>query len=104
MRGPVTTRCSQCRGGHGLSDRHFVHGRRPGLSAYAASKAAVSVLPQAAARECIADGIRINAVSPGASDTPMSYRTGETKTDRDNRVAAAVPAGRVSDPAEVATA
>ncbi|QBJ89081.1 SDR family oxidoreductase [Streptomyces seoulensis] len=80
------------------------HGRRPGLSAYAASKAAVSVLTRTAAREYIADGIRINAVSPGASDTPMSYRAGETKADRDTRVAAVVPAGRVSDPAEVAAA
>ncbi|MET0236690.1 MAG: SDR family oxidoreductase [Kibdelosporangium sp.] len=78
------------------------HGRRPGMSAYAASKAAVSVLSQTAAREYIADGIRINTVSPGASDTPMSYRPGETKEDRDARVATAVPAGRVSDPSEVA--
>ncbi|MBO2451822.1 glucose 1-dehydrogenase [Actinomadura barringtoniae] len=80
------------------------HGRRPGLSAYAASKAAVSVLTQTAAREYAADGIRINAVSPGASDTPMSYRPGETREDRDARVRGAVPAGRVGDPAEVAAA
>ncbi|MEU9126337.1 glucose 1-dehydrogenase [Streptomyces sp. NPDC048506] len=80
------------------------HGRRPGLAAYAASKAGVSVLTQTAARECIADGIRINAVSPGASDTPMSYRPGETREDRDARVRAVVPAGRVSDPREVAAA
>lgn len=85
-----------------LSSNIGAHGRRPGLSAYASSKAAVSVLTQTAAREYIADGIRINAVSPGASDTPMSYRPGETKEDRDARVAAAVPAGRVSDPDEVA--
>nr|WP_042198430.1 SDR family oxidoreductase [Kibdelosporangium sp. MJ126-NF4]CEL23396.1 3-oxoacyl-[acyl-carrier protein] reductase [Kibdelosporangium sp. MJ126-NF4]CTQ96868.1 3-oxoacyl-[acyl-carrier protein] reductase (EC 1.1.1.100) [Kibdelosporangium sp. MJ126-NF4] len=85
-----------------LSSNIGAHGRRPGLSAYASSKAAVSVLTQTAAREYIADGIRINAVSPGASDTPMSYRPGETKQDRDARVAAAVPAGRVSDPGEVA--
>ncbi|MCE7009852.1 SDR family oxidoreductase [Kibdelosporangium philippinense] len=85
-----------------LASNIGAHGRRPGLSAYASSKAAVSVLTQTAAREYIADGIRINAVSPGASDTPMSYRPGETKEDRDARVASAVPAGRVSDPAEVA--
>ncbi|MFC9996179.1 SDR family NAD(P)-dependent oxidoreductase [Nocardia sp. NPDC127526] len=78
------------------------HGRRPGLSAYAASKAAVSVLTQTAARDHIADGIRINAVSPGASDTPMSFRPGETRADRDARVATTVPAGRVSSPSEVA--
>ncbi|ONI89288.1 short-chain dehydrogenase [Actinosynnema sp. ALI-1.44] len=85
-----------------VSSNIGAHGRRPGLSAYASSKAAVSVLTQTAAREYIADGIRINAISPGASDTPMSYRPGETKEDRDARVAAAVPAGRVSDPGEVA--
>jgi len=80
------------------------HGRRPGLAAYAASKAAVSVLTRTAAREYAADGIRINAVSPGASDTPMSYRPGESREDRDARVRGAVPAGRVGDPAEVAAA
>jgi NAD(P)-dependent dehydrogenase (short-subunit alcohol dehydrogenase family) len=80
------------------------HVRRPGMAAYAASKAAVSVLTRTAARDHIGDGIRINAVSPGASDTPMSYRPGETQGDRDARVRSAVPAGRVSDPAEVAAA
>ncbi|ALG08137.1 SDR family NAD(P)-dependent oxidoreductase [Kibdelosporangium phytohabitans] len=85
-----------------VSSNIGAHGRRPGLSAYASSKAAVSVLTQTAAREYIADGIRINAISPGASDTPMSYRPGETKQDRDARVAAVVPAGRVSEPGEVA--
>jgi NAD(P)-dependent dehydrogenase (short-subunit alcohol dehydrogenase family) len=80
------------------------HGRRPGLGAYAASKAAVGVLTRTAAREYIAAGVRINAVSPGASDTPMSYRPGETRDDRDARAAATIPAGRVSRPAEVAAA
>jgi NAD(P)-dependent dehydrogenase (short-subunit alcohol dehydrogenase family) len=80
------------------------HGRRPGLSAYASSKAGVSVLTQTAAREYMADNIRINAISPGASDTPMSYRPGESKEDRDVRVRAVTPAGRVADPAEVAAA
>ncbi|MEV4617091.1 SDR family oxidoreductase [Asanoa sp. NPDC049573] len=78
------------------------HGRRPGMAAYAATKAAVSALTRTAARDHIGDGIRINAVSPGASDTPMSFRPGETRADRDARVRGAVPAGRVSDPTEVA--
>ncbi|NUR91547.1 MAG: SDR family oxidoreductase [Nonomuraea sp.] len=80
------------------------HGRRPGLSAYAASKAGVSVLTRTAAREYIGSGIRINAVSPGASDTPMSFRPGESRADRDARVREGVPFGRVSDPSEVASA
>ena len=62
------------------------------------------MLTRTAARDHIADGIRINAISPGASDTPMSYRPGETQLDRDARIKGAVPAGRVCDPAEVAAA
>ncbi len=80
------------------------HGRRPGIAAYAATKAAVSVLTRSAARDHIGDGVRINAVSPGASDTPMSFRPGETREDRDARASATIPAGRVSTPQEVAAA
>ncbi|WP_433473371.1 SDR family NAD(P)-dependent oxidoreductase [Spirillospora sp. CA-142024] len=79
-----------------------VHGRRPGLAAYAASKAGVSVLTRAAALDHVADGVRINAVSPGASDTPMSLLPGETRADRAERMRTAVPSGRVADTAEVA--
>jgi NAD(P)-dependent dehydrogenase (short-subunit alcohol dehydrogenase family) len=50
------------------------HSRREGFGAYAASKAAVSALTRTAAREYIGDRIRINAVSPGPTDTPMSLR------------------------------
>ncbi|WP_067813860.1 SDR family NAD(P)-dependent oxidoreductase [Nocardia inohanensis] len=85
-----------------MSSNIGAHGRRAGLAAYAASKAAVSVLTRTAARDHIGEGIRINAISPGASDTPMSYRPGESRSDRDARVQSAVPAGRVSTPAEVA--
>ncbi len=78
------------------------HGRRPGMSAYAASKAAVSVLTRNIAREYIGEGVRINSISPGATDTTMSYRSGESKEDRDTRVAGVVPAGRVGDVQEIA--
>ncbi|MER7016073.1 SDR family NAD(P)-dependent oxidoreductase [Saccharopolyspora sp. NPDC000359] len=78
--------------------------RRPGLGAYAASKAGVSVLTRTAARDHIADGVRINVVSPGATDTSMSYLPGEDRAARDARIGAAVPSGRVSTPAEVASA
>lgn len=81
-----------------------VHGRRPGMAAYAASKAGVSILTRSAAIDHIADGVRVNAVSPGASDTPMSLRPGETRAERDARLKSAIPAGRPSDPSEVADA
>ncbi|MFC0040631.1 SDR family NAD(P)-dependent oxidoreductase [Actinomadura rayongensis] len=86
------------------SSRIGVHGRLPGASAYAASKAAVSVLTMNAAREHTGDGIRINAVSPGPIDSPMSLRPGETEADRADRMKASLPIGRVADADEVAAA
>ncbi|MGW4486647.1 SDR family NAD(P)-dependent oxidoreductase [Amycolatopsis sp. NPDC004368] len=80
------------------------HGRRPNLGAYAASKAAVSVLTRAAARDHIGDGIRINAVSPGASDAPMSYRPGESPAAREERLRTEIPLGRHGSVDEVAAA
>ncbi len=80
------------------------HMRMPFLGAYAATKAAVSALTRAAAREYIADGIRINAISPGPLDTPMSLRPGETEADRSQRLATALPAGRVGTVGEAAAA
>ncbi|KAA2265732.1 glucose 1-dehydrogenase [Solihabitans fulvus] len=78
------------------------HIRKPGLGAYAASKAAVSALTKTAALEYIGAGIRINSVSPGASDTDMSRRPGETDQERDDRLGGSIPLGRVGALAEVA--
>ncbi|QKV75353.1 glucose 1-dehydrogenase [Amycolatopsis sp. Hca4] len=80
------------------------HGRLPNMAAYAASKAAVSALTRTAARDHIAEGVRINAVSPGATDTDMSRRPGETDADRAARLKNAIPLGRVGATAEVAAA
>ena len=84
-----------------ISSNIGAHSTRPGMSAYVATKAAVSALSRAAALEYIGEGVRINAVSPGASDTSMSFRPGETSVDRDNRLASAVPIGRVGTLDEV---
>jgi NAD(P)-dependent dehydrogenase (short-subunit alcohol dehydrogenase family) len=48
-------------------------GRRgsPGAAVYSASKAAVISLTQSAAQELIPHGIRVNAIAPGATRTPM---------------------------------
>ncbi|ACZ40779.1 SDR family NAD(P)-dependent oxidoreductase [Sphaerobacter thermophilus] len=80
------------------------HLRVPGMAAYAATKAAVSTLTRAAAREYIGDGIRINAVSPGPVAAPMSRLPGETDRERDERVAQLLPIGRVGQPDEIAAA
>src|SRR4051794_36886260 len=80
------------------------HMTRPGLGVYMAAKAAVNALTRAAALEYIGDGIRINAVSPGATATAMSLRPGETEASRDARLRDSVPLGRVGALEEVAAA
>ncbi|WP_030173103.1 SDR family NAD(P)-dependent oxidoreductase [Streptomyces sp. NRRL S-813] len=81
-----------------------LHKRRAGATAYAATKAAVSVLTRGAALDHIAEGIRINAVSPGATDTQMSLQPGETEAGRAERMRSEVPLGRVATVEEVAAA
>lgn len=80
------------------------HWRLAGAGAYSTSKAAVAALTRTAARDHIGDGIRINAISPGPIDTPMSLRPGETPEDRAVRMRSAVPIGRVAAPEEIAAA
>jgi NAD(P)-dependent dehydrogenase (short-subunit alcohol dehydrogenase family) len=87
-----------------LSSTFGAHTRGPSISAYAASKAAVSVLTRVAARDHLAEGIRINAVSPGPFDTAMSIRPGETREARDRRLADQHPAGRAGTMAEITSA
>jgi NAD(P)-dependent dehydrogenase (short-subunit alcohol dehydrogenase family) len=81
-----------------------MHTSSPGAAAYAASKAAVAVLSKGAALDHIRDGVRINVVSPGATDTPMSLRPGETEAERTERAKATLPLGRISATEEVAAA
>lgn len=76
----------------------------PYLGAYGASKAAISSLTRTAALEAIGAGVRVNAVSPGPIDTPMSLLPGETEEGRADRLREALPIGRVGTVAEVANA
>ncbi|MFC9095046.1 SDR family NAD(P)-dependent oxidoreductase [Streptomyces sp. NPDC057072] len=80
------------------------HTTTPGAAAYSASKAAVTALSRGAALDHIRDGVRINVVSPGATDTPMSLRSGETEARRTERARATLPLGRISATQEVAAA
>lgn len=43
-------------------------------------------------------------VSPGATDTPMSLRPGETEADRAERAGATLPLGRIWATKEIAAA
>ena len=80
------------------------HATLAGFGAYGASKAALSVLTKTAALDHAAEGIRINAISPGPSDTQMSYRPGESASDRDARMKDANPSGRVARLDEIVAA
>lgn len=69
----------------------------PGQLIYGASKAAVIMLTKATALELAGRGIRVNAIAPGWVDTP-----GNAATGRMEAAAAAIPLGRVAQPAEIA--
>jgi NAD(P)-dependent dehydrogenase (short-subunit alcohol dehydrogenase family) len=71
------------------------------LGAYGPSKAAVIMLVQVLAQEFGADGIRVNAVSPGMVRTGMTarvYADAGVAAERD----ALVPIGRVATPEDIA--
>lgn len=69
---------------------------------YAATKAAIDTLTVGLARELAGTGVRVNAVSPGITDTTIHARAGEP--GRAQRLAARIPLGRPAESAEVAAA
>jgi NAD(P)-dependent dehydrogenase (short-subunit alcohol dehydrogenase family) len=80
---------------------------RPGLSAYAASKAAIRTMARVMASELSPRGIRINVVTPGSVDTPIWDAATTSPEERDTlfrNVERAIPLGRMGDPLEVANA
>jgi NAD(P)-dependent dehydrogenase (short-subunit alcohol dehydrogenase family) len=75
-----------------------------GGSAYVASKHGVVGLTKTAALEYAKAGVRVNAVCPGAIDTPMMGRITGHRTERAARMAASEPVGRMGQPQEIAEA
>lgn len=66
----------------------------PWMAAYGASKHAVASLTRSAARDYAEAGLRINAVAPGAVDTPMFRRAlMDIGTERDQYAGGFPPAG-----------
>jgi 3-oxoacyl-[acyl-carrier protein] reductase len=78
---------------------NLIYSPRPGTGIYAASKAAVSVLTHAFAKELGARGITVNAVAPSMTDTDMTAATPEA---RRQQVIANTPAGRIGEPSDIA--
>ncbi|MER6526531.1 SDR family oxidoreductase [Streptomyces sp. NPDC001508] len=69
---------------------------------YAATKAAVDTLTLGLAKELGPDGVRVNAVAPGAIDTEMHAAMGDP--DRAHRMAATIPLRRPGRAEEIAAA
>lgn len=77
----------------------------PAFSVYSASKAAIRNLARSWAMDLKGTGIRVNVLSPGATDTPALRQIGVLAGGRDALYASFVsqiPLGRVNDPDDVA--
>lgn len=81
-----------------------------GNSAYAASKGGISAFVRSAALDYASYGIRVNAVVPGATDTPMlvaSLPEQDRRAEQDKIRRSAgdqIPLGRLGRPEEIASA
>jgi NAD(P)-dependent dehydrogenase (short-subunit alcohol dehydrogenase family) len=77
----------------------------PTMALYSASKGALLSLTRGAAIELARDGIRVNAVAPGLTRTPL-FEAWAAREDEDlvASAAAAIPQGRFGTPEEIAAA
>jgi NAD(P)-dependent dehydrogenase (short-subunit alcohol dehydrogenase family) len=78
-----------------------LYGLAPGLDAYSASKAGVYGLVRVLAADCAPEGIRVNGVFPGLTETPMNHWWLDDPAERAS-AERRVPLGRVGRPEEVA--
>ena len=69
---------------------------------YAASKGAIELMTYGLSKELAADGIRVNCVSPGASETRIHADAGQH--EKLARIGPLIPMGRVGKPEESAEA
>jgi NAD(P)-dependent dehydrogenase (short-subunit alcohol dehydrogenase family) len=76
----------------------------PAQGAYCATKGAIAQLTRQLAIEHAADGVRVNAIAPGAVDTSFVDKALGTGPDpqRNEEIAAAHPLGRMATPQEIA--
>ncbi|NGO67702.1 2,3-dihydro-2,3-dihydroxybenzoate dehydrogenase [Streptomyces boncukensis] len=84
---------------------------RTGMGAYAASKAAATMLTRCLGLEVARYGIRCNVVAPGSTDTPMQRQLWTDEDDLARVIAGTpeefrvgIPLGRIADPADIADA
>jgi 3-oxoacyl-[acyl-carrier protein] reductase len=78
-----------------------LYGLAPGFDAYSASKAGVLGLVKVMANDYARLGVRVNAVIPGFTDTPL-VRAVMEDNEEFRRLVGTIPLGRPGKPAEVA--
>lgn len=73
---------------------------------YSATKAAVHTITQAMAREYSHNGIRVNAVAPSISETPLmkEFIAADPSVESLEEAAKEVPVGRLCVPMDIAKA
>jgi 3-oxoacyl-[acyl-carrier protein] reductase len=77
------------------------HHSIPGVSVYAAAKAALNALTRTWAQELGPRGITVNAVAPGPVDTEM-FRSFGIDDNAKQFLLSRVPLGRIGQPADIA--
>ena len=92
-----------CRAAGSIVSVGSVHDRIPwaGHVNYASSKGGVRMMVETLAQEVAADGIRVNAVAPGAIRTPINRAAWETG-DALRALLRLIPYGRIGEPEDVA--
>lgn len=76
----------------------------PGMCVYSASKGGINQLTRTAAVEYAKLGIRVNALCPGMTLTPLSAALLKNSPETANKVISSTPLGRIASPEEVANA
>jgi 3-oxoacyl-[acyl-carrier protein] reductase len=77
---------------------------RPGLSAYNATKGAVHILTKSLAVELAPDGIRVCAIAPVATETPLLPSFLGPSQGMREKFVATIPMGRLALPQDIADA
>jgi NAD(P)-dependent dehydrogenase (short-subunit alcohol dehydrogenase family) len=76
----------------------------PGLAPYSASKAAIITMTKVGAVEYAAHGLRMNAILPGAIETPLANMLFEQNPEFKQVIVAQHPVGHLGQPSDVAAA